>query len=159
MTTLVDEMTTGPLAAELAPFITNGDVASIESIIAILNRRDIPIHTTLLAHDVRKYLHLMGLLIPIEESSAMSCKDAAKALQIFPIFDLSNQLIYNRFVQVLDGLVIETLIPDFTETDKAVILGMATVNTSRAEIINIVVDYTKVHDEIWNSDGTRKLGS
>jgi hypothetical protein len=77
------------------------------------------------AHDIRQYLMLVDLLLPIESSQQPSCVAAARALDVFPVFDLSNPLIAAKFSAVLDGLVAEDLIPDFTEINKQTILSLA----------------------------------
>jgi len=130
MTTLADELTTGPLADELAPHIAAGADGVVA---AILNRADIPAKGKVLSHDIRQYLMLVDLLIAIESSSQPSCVAAKRALEVFPIFDLSNPMILGKFEQVLDGLVAEDLIPDFTETHKLTILSLADTFISRAE--------------------------
>jgi hypothetical protein len=127
---LLEELTTGPLAAELAPHITTGADGVCA---AILNRRDIAAKGKVLSHDIRQYLMLVDLLIAIEASPQPACVAAKRALEVFPIFDLSNPMILGKFTQVLDGLVAEELIPDFTEEHKAVILSLADTLISRAE--------------------------
>lgn len=79
----------------------------------------------LTAHDIRQYLMLVDLLIPIEQSTQPACIAATRALDVFPVFDLSNPMILGKFTQVLDGLVAEELIPDFTEEHKQTILYLA----------------------------------
>jgi hypothetical protein len=130
MTTLLEELTSGPLAAELAPHIQAGADGVVA---AVLNRADIPAKGKVASHDIRQYLMLVDLLIAIEASQQPACVAAKRALEVFPIFDLSNPMILGKFEQVLDGLVDETLIPDFTEVNKAVILSLADTLISRAE--------------------------
>jgi len=127
---LAEELTSGPLAEELAPHIAAGADGVCA---AILNRADIPAKGKVLSHDIRQYLMLVDLLIAIESSAQPSCVAAKRALEVFPIFDLSNPMILGKFTQVLDGLVAEELIPDFTEEHKAVILSLADTLISRAE--------------------------
>jgi hypothetical protein len=79
----------------------------------------------LTAHDIRQYLMLVDLLLPIEASSSDTCKAATRALEVFPIFDMTNPMIAGKFTQVLDGLVADALIPDFTEVHKATILSLS----------------------------------
>jgi hypothetical protein len=130
MTTLLEELTSGPLAEELAPHIAVGADGVVA---AILNRKDIPAKGKVASHDIRQYLMLVDLLIAIEASQQPACVAAKRALEVFPIFDLSNPMILGKFTQVLDGLVAEELIPDFTETNKLVILSLADTLISRAE--------------------------
>ncbi len=130
MTTLSEELTTGPLAVELAPHIQAGADGVVA---AILNRADIAAKGSVSSHDIRQYLMLVDLLIAIESSPQPACVAAKRALEVFPIFDLSNPMILVKFTQVLDGLVAETLIPDFTEVHKLTILSLADTLISRAE--------------------------
>ncbi len=127
---LLEELTTGPLAVELAPHITAGADGVVA---AILNRKDIAAKGTVASHDIRQYLMLVDLLIAIEQSAALSCVAAKRALEVFPVFDLSNPMILGKFTQVLDGLVAEDLIPDFTETHKLTILSLGDTLIIRAE--------------------------
>jgi hypothetical protein len=130
MTTLLEELNSGPLAAELAPHIAAGADGVVA---AILNRKDIPAKGKVESHDIRQYLMLVDLLIAIEASPTPACVAAKRALEVFPVFDLSNPVILGKFTQVLDGLVAEELIPDFTETHKLTILSLADTLISRAE--------------------------
>jgi hypothetical protein len=130
MTTLLEELTSGPLAAELAPHIAAGADGVVA---AILNRQDIAAKGKVASHDIRQYLMLVDLLIAIEASPQPACVAAKRALEVFPIFDLSNPMILGKFTQVLDGLVAEDLIPDFTEVHKLTILSLADTLISRAE--------------------------
>jgi hypothetical protein len=127
---LRSEIETGPLAAELAPHIASG--ADGEAA-AILNRADISASGKVTAHDIRQYLMLVDLLLPIEASESPTCKAATRALEIFPVFDLSNPMIAYKLGQVLDGLVADNLVPDFTEEHKLTILSLANTYISRAE--------------------------
>ena len=131
---LLEELTTGPLAAEIAPHIASGDDGAIA---AILNRKDITVKGSLSAHDIRKYLMLVDLLLPIESSTSQSCLVTKRALGVFPVFDLSDAVILGKFTAILDGLVADTLVPDFTETHKATLLYMSEKLISRAEQLSI----------------------
>lgn len=100
------------------------------------------------AHDIRQYLMLVDLLLPIEASNSPACKAAARAMDVFPIFDLTNPMIAGKISQVLDGLVADELIPDFTETHKATILSLAQVPDPISTL-----DVTLA---IYNDDGSLK---
>jgi hypothetical protein len=152
---LIDELASGPLAAELAPHIQAG----ADGVVAeILSRRDIPAKGKVASHDIRQYLMLVDLLIAIEASPQAACVAAKRALEVFPIFDLSNPMILDKFIQVLDGLVMETLIPDFTETNKAVILSLADTLISRAEQAGLGnVSASDVARAARNDDGSSAL--
>lgn len=151
---LIDELTTGPLAAEIAPFIESGDDGAI---LAILNRKDIASPGRITAHDIKQYFSLIGVRIPIMDSSAPSCREVTVALEDFPVFALTIPEVYAHFVAVLDALVAETLIPDFTETDKQTILYLASTQVSRAEQAGISVTAVDIRKELWNDDGSRRI--
>ena len=87
----------------------------------------------LTSHTIRQYLMLVDLLLPIESAVTPACQAATRALEVFPNFDLSDPMILGKFIQVLDGLVADTLIPDFTETHKDSILALAVVDDSVSE--------------------------
>lgn len=149
MFSLYDELTTGPLAAEIAPFFTARNNAAIAN---IMNRKDIPAKDKLLSHDIKQYLSLIGLRLPIIDSPAQSCREAQQALDDFESFDLSNPMILAKFTVILDGLVAEILIPDFTETHKLTILGMADKLISRAEQLGITVSENSIMSDIdWSN--------
>lgn len=133
---LHDELTTGPLASELATLISAGDDSAI---LAVLSRKDIPAKRPVTAHDIRQYLMLADLLLPIEASNAATCVATKRALEVFESFDLRNPVILAKFTQILDGLVAETLIPDFTEQHKADILSLGDTMISRVGQLGITV--------------------
>ncbi len=139
--TLHDELTTGPLAVELAPLIQAGNDSAI---LAVLNRRDIPAKGKVSAHDIQQYLMLHDLLLAIESCPAQSCQATKRALDIFPTFDLANPAILTKFTAILTGLEQEVLIPDFTTQHKADLLALGDVLISRAEQIGISPSITDI---------------
>lgn len=129
--TLHDEFTTGPLAAELAPLIAEGNDGAI---LAVLNRQDIPAKGKVSAHDIREYLMVENLLwMAIKDSPTLACRATVEALAMFETFDLSNSKRLAMFTQVLDMLVQDNLVPAFTEQNKLDLLAMGDVLISRAE--------------------------
>ena len=134
MTILSDELTTGPLATELAPLIAAGEDGAI---LSVLNRKDISRLGRITAHDIKQYFSLIDLRIPIKDSTAASCRAVTLALEDFPVFDLTIPAVLAKFEAMLDALVAEELIPDFTETHKQTILYLATETISRAEELGI----------------------
>jgi hypothetical protein len=146
---LYDELTTGPLAAEIAPFLAARNGGAIAT---VMTRKDIAAKGALSSHDIKQYLSLIGLRIPIMDSAAPACREASQALADFESFELSNSMILAKFTAILDGLVIETLIPDFTETHKLTILAMADKLISRAEQLGISVsEYSIMSDIDWST--------
>lgn len=156
MTILSDELITGPLASQLAPLIESGDDGAIA---VLLNAKNITVPGNLKVHDVKQYISLIDLRLPILDSVADACRQFNLALEDFNEsgFDLSNPLIAGKITQVLDALVAETLIPDFTETNKLTILSLGNKLISRADQLGITVSNIDVRKEIWNDDGSRKL--
>jgi len=88
------------------------------------------------AHDIRKYLMLVDKLLPIESSVLESAKAATRALDIFPLFDISEMAVENKLIAVLDALVTDTLID---ATDKSNILSLGATVTSRAQLLGLGV--------------------
>jgi hypothetical protein len=132
--TLYTELTTGPLAAEIAPFLDIGNDTAIEQ---IMNRKDITIAGQLSSHDIQKYLMVVDLLLPIQDCTSLACRTTIKALSIFPTFDLADTVVLAKFISILDGLVADTLVPDFTEIHKATLLSMANKQISRSEQLGL----------------------
>lgn len=148
MSALAAELTTGPLAAEIAPFIAGRNYGAIAG---ILNRKDILVRAVLHSHDIKQYLSLIGLRLPIKDSIANSCREATLALEDFESFDLSNPMILAKFTAILDGLVSEILIPDFTETHKLTLLSMSDKLISRAEQVGVSATENSVMSDIdWS---------
>lgn len=134
MSILSDELTIGPLAEELAPLIAEG---RDKEVLAVLNRKDISRLGKITAHDIKQYFSLIDLRIPIRDSAAESCRAVSLALEDFPTFDLTIPEVQAKFIAMLDALVVEDLIPDFTETHKIALLYIATEVISRAEQLGI----------------------
>lgn len=133
---LYDELTAGSLAVEIAPFVLSGNDGAIHE---IMHRADIATKGTLSSHNIKQYLSLTGLRLPIKYSSADSCREASQALEDFESFNLANPMILAKFTAILDGLVAEPLIPEFTETNKLTLLSMADVLVSRADQLDYPV--------------------
>ncbi|MCK9621999.1 MAG: hypothetical protein M0R47_15875 [Methylobacter sp.] len=157
MIDLTDELIEGPLASEFTVLLAEQST-DLMAIKAIFDRKDIEVFGNLRVHDIKQYISLVGLRLAILESSAISAKEFNLALEDFKDsgFDLFNELIYGRVVQVLDALVAETLIPDFTETHKLTILSLGKNLVSRAEQLSIVVSLQDLATSIYNDDGTRR---
>lgn len=150
MTALYDELTTGPLAEQIAPLIAAGDD---EGIAVLLNTRDISAPGNLAVHDIKKYISLIGLRLPILDSQADSCRQFNLALEDFKEsgFDLGDPMIAGKVGQVLDALVAETSVTNFTEEHKATILSLANKQISRAEQLGIRADQSTVSKALRGS--------
>lgn len=154
MSILYDELTTGSLAQELASLIASGDDGAI---LSVLNRKDIPVKGVIKAHDIKAMLFAYGFWNAIKHNNSVACEDTVDALSIFDSFDLSNPVYLGRLVEILDGLVAEPLIPDFTEVHKQAILAMGDAFISRAEQLGLNLRAEDVRAVIWNDDGSRKI--
>lgn len=128
---LYDELTNGPLSAEIAEYITSGNDGAIYE---ILHRRDIPVKGKLEVRAIYRYLTLIGLRVKIAESNNHACKTARYALaDLEPSIDLSNPIYMNKFNEILDGLIDDQTEPLFTSTHKSQLLSMADVMISRVD--------------------------
>lgn len=145
MSTLSDELTLGPLAEELAPLISAGNVGGI---LTILARKDIPAKGTVTAHDIRAYLFAYGFWNAIKHGSSVACEDTMDALTIFDSFDLSNPVYLARLTQILDSLVVEPLVPDFAENHKADILAMGDTYISRLDQLGLTLTISDIAGEL-----------
>ena len=139
MSSIFTELTAGVLSVEIAPHIVSGNYDAIAD---IMNRKDISKVGNLSVHDVKQYISLVGLRLPILDSVTASCREFNLALEDFKEsgFDLANPIIFAKIDSVLNGLVGETLIPAFTTTNKAVLLSLGNKLISRAEQIGLQID-------------------
>jgi hypothetical protein len=156
MTTLLEELTTGPLAAELAPLIA---VADEVGILAVLYRVDIVIPGNIKAHDIKLYLSLNSLRLPVLDSILPACREFNQALEDFNEggFDLFIPAILNKITQVLNAIIADGSIVGFTESIKQALLSLGNQTISRAEQVGLYIIDIDIRMELWNDDGTRKL--
>lgn len=125
------EVTTGPLAAELAPYLAAGDLAPAA---AILNRRDIAVTRAAPARKAKSVLLVHGLWAGIKAAAADPQHPAyGYALTAYEIghdpggeFDFAGA----TAAPILDGLEAGGLI---TPAASAEIVALCTTTTSRAE--------------------------
>lgn len=134
--TLLDELTTGPLAQEIAPFLA---LSQDSKILEILNRKDIVSNGKVYTSDIKAFLFAAGFWNTIKHGSSMACEEAIDALTLFQEFHLDNPIYLSRLTQVLDALVLEPLIPDFTEEHKTIILSLGITLISRLDQIGLSV--------------------
>ena len=121
---------------ELQPALLSGDDGAI---VEILNRKDIDVFGKLSVHDIKQYISLVGLRLQIADSTTQSCREFAMALEDFKDsgFDLSVSYILYKVTKILDDLVTESTMPDFTETHKQTVLSFGKKKISRAEQLNV----------------------
>ena len=137
MTLTLEHLTEGPLAIEIAPFIVSGNDAAI---CEVLNRKDIIVHGSITASMIRQYLMLNNFLLLIESGTTEACRIAARSLELFPNFDLSQPIIFDKFSLILDALVIDEFVVGFDELNKAALISAADKKISRAEQLGLDVD-------------------
>ena len=134
MTTLYDELTTGPLAAELAPLIAEGNDGVI---VAVLNRKDIPGKKSITSHDIKAFFSVSGFYIPILDSPSLACREAILNLNLFESFDISNPAYLAKLTSILQGLVEEEMLPAFQQSHMDYVLALGDTFISRAEQLGI----------------------
>lgn len=127
---LRNELTTDPLNLGYAAHITTGADGAIAE---LMNAPTQATKGALSAHDIRQYLMLHDLLLTIESGLSLACRAATRALDIFPVFELDKPEVLDKFTQILDGLIADTLAPPFTLQHKTDLLAMGDTHISRAQ--------------------------
>lgn len=137
---LLDELTTGPLANEIAPHITAGNDGAI---VEILNRRDIPAYGWITAADLNTWFALHNAEYVNVKTLAMNEQS--------PFFAAANALLnclsgaigenaLNLAAPEIMALVNNWPFVDQTGTAKAALLAKGQKLISRAEQLGIRVD-------------------
>lgn len=111
---------------------------SNEAVASSLNAKTIASLTIISTHDIEQYLVLKDLLLEIEEGTTQAAKVAARALQAFESFNVTNPMILGKFTSILTGLVGDSSLA-FSETDKTNILAMGNTTMSRATKLGLGV--------------------
>jgi len=124
MTILKNEIVSDPSAVGYSGM-------SNEAVASSLNAKNIASLKIISTHDIEQYLVLTDLLLEIESGTTQAAKVAARALQAFESFDVTNPLILGKFTSILMGLVDDGLLA-FSETDKTNILSLGNTSISRA---------------------------
>lgn len=104
-----------------------------EQIRDALNTKAIAKKMPIATRDIKQYLILTGLWLGIKDSTSAAARIAVDALHNFDQFDTGNPLVEAKLTEILDALVVETQIPDFTVTHKAQILAMGQALRSWAD--------------------------
>lgn len=130
---LLDELTTGPLAAELAPLIAEGNDTAI---LRALNRKDIPGKKPITSHDIKAFFSVSGFMIPIMDSTSLACRETILNLNLFESFDVRNPAYLAKLTAILQGLVEETMLPDFIQPHMEYVLALGDTMKSRIDVIN-----------------------
>lgn len=156
MIDLTEELLNGPLSSEFTNYIAIND---IDSILSAFNRKDNIVRGKLTVHDVKQYISLLSLRTVFLDSTSLACREFNLALQDFLIsgFDLSIQPIYNKIVSVLDAIVAESTIPQFTEEHKNILLSLGNRIVSRTEQLGVEITYEDIYNTLFDKTGNRKL--
>ena len=92
---------------------------------------DVVIKISLSSHDIKKYLMMSGVWLPIKKSTSDNAEIAIDSLTEFTDFDVSDSAVLAVLVSVLDGLVVD--VTEFTEVHKSTILSFGDSTTSWAK--------------------------
>lgn len=155
--TLYDELTTGPLAAEIAPHLPTGNDGAI---VGILNRKDIPAYGWITAADLSTWCALHNeeyLNIESLASNNQSPFYAAAKMLLNCLSGAIGENAINLAAPEVMALVNSWPFVDQTGAAKAALLAKGQKLVSRAEQLGIRVSDTDVRREIWNDNGSRKL--
>ena len=99
-----------------------------------LNTKNISAKMPIATKDIKQYLILMDLWLAIKDSTSNASRVAVDALNNFDQFTVTNPLIEAKLIQILDDLVSEPQVPDFTEAHKTQILALGQTLKSWADI-------------------------
>jgi len=121
------ELTADPIGVGYAS-MTDQQAADALSARNRVRKRPLP------THEIKKYMVLNDLWLPIKQSTTAEAQIALDALATFEFFDVADAatgaLVEAKLTSILDGLIAKGLI---TATHKTDILAMANEPISRAE--------------------------
>lgn len=160
MTTLLEEITTGPLSAEIAPFLQVGDGASIAYIVEILNRKDINAYGKITNTAFAIWAAETGQRAVFEDESknpispfrsiALTLLDLQRGgldVKHLDIGSAKNIAMINAWKQ--GGKM--------TQAQYDSLFALAAINISRAEQLGMSVSENDISRLIYNDDGTRAI--
>jgi hypothetical protein len=157
--TLSTELTTGPLSAEIAPYLAIADDAACDAIVGILNRKDISVHSKIDWSTFSQWLVTTGVRADIEDWKT-NANRSVRALA----FSISDGIIRGtgaidfslaENVTMASGLVAMGLL---SQTNANSLLALSNIMISIAQqALGADVIFNDVKIAIFNSDGTRKL--
>lgn len=154
---LKTEIQTGPLATELAPFVTAGNDGKIAE---VLNRRDIPSKKRALMADLVNYLSDQGILANIADAAADTTNVAhAAARKVVATLRLSTELgvtsinMTRAGNQALIGNLVTSGLMTNAQANGA--KALADTMVSRAEVLwGKSIQVTDVAKALRNDDGS-----
>lgn len=101
-----------------------------------LNEKSVSAKQPISTSDIKKYMLLNDLWLPIEASAGTAAKVSLKALELFDEFNVDEPPVLSKLTQMLDGLIAASLI---SAADKTAILSMGDTLISRAEELGLPV--------------------
>jgi hypothetical protein len=153
---LLDELTTGPLAAELAPLLADGDDTAIYN---VLHRADITVNGAIAVNDFAIWAASTGLRAAIADhadniasplrSIALTLLDLLQG-NLAPNLDFGNA----ANVTMLEAWVTAGAL---TEAQRDELLTLSQKLISRAQQAGIAATLTDIRQAIWHDDGSRRL--
>jgi hypothetical protein len=157
--TLSIELTTGPLSAEIAPYLAIADDASCDTIVGILNRKDISVHSKIDWATFSQWLVGTSVRADIEDWK-VNANRSVRALA----FSISDGIIRGtgaidfslaENITMASGLVALGLL---SQNNADSLLALSNINISRAQqALGADVSLYDVKVTIFNDDGTRKI--
>ena len=156
MINLYNELTTGPLSAELAPLITIGDEVAIS---AVFNRKDILVYSTISTNDFAIWAASTGLRAAIQdhaENASSPLRSIALTLLDLLTGNLERALDFGNTANVamLEAWVTAGAI---TADQRNELLALSEKMISRAEQLGLEISNMTIRRAIWNDDGTRAI--
>lgn len=154
--TLYDELTTGPLATELAEHIASGNDTAIAE---ILNRKDIDFIDSITIDEFSIWAAKTGMRAIIQDHADninSPLRSIALTLIDFLVKPRDTIIRFNlpANMEMLNAWVTAGILKDTYKND---LLKLSTKQISRAEQLNLVVSLEAIRREIWNDNGTRRL--
>lgn len=133
MSLLRDELLSGPLSEELAELVEQNEHGLI---LAAFERADIPAKKALETAEIKRYLLLHNLYLPILDATNDTCRVAIAALEEFEYFHLNETDVLSMFTNILNALITDGKI---TQTDKDNLLAMGDTYISRADELDFPI--------------------
>ena len=152
MPTLLDELTAGPLAAELAQHVAAGDSGAI---FAILHRKDInapgfinrdKFNTWAVIYDERSNIedHANNPASPVR-SAALALRDVLQG---------GSDGLHLEYPEIM---ALVEVWPYRDPAAKVELIARATVKVSRGDQLDLPVTELDIRKLLWNDDGTRGI--
>ena len=154
---LKDELTTGPLAAEIAPFLKTG---AVDDINAILNRRDISVTGSISVNAFAMWAASTGMRAIIQEQADLTSSPLRSiALTLLDLLhgNLNPQSLDLSNAVNLDMLATWVKAGFITAQQEADLITLSQKKISRAEQLVMSINQTDIKSAIWSDTGVRAI--